>query len=74
AGLGLGARQVNESAYQDDVVNAQNTYGIRNNAYQQAVGNASNQYATRYRTYRDAVDDKFRLSQLGFNATTAGRY
>ncbi|MDQ3170238.1 MAG: hypothetical protein M3Q55_08890, partial [Acidobacteriota bacterium] len=41
AGLGLGARQVNESAYQDDVVNAQNTYGIRNNAYQQAVGNAS---------------------------------
>lgn len=38
AGLGFGARQLNESAYQDDVTNAFNQYGQRYRTWRDLVG------------------------------------
>ena len=71
--LKLGGRQVNESAYQDDVARGLSQYQVRDQAFRDDQNTGFNQYQTRYRTYRDAIGDRFRLAELGANTTMAGR-
>ncbi len=50
-----------------------NARSVNENTYQNDVGNSLNQYNTRYKAYQDFINNQFRLSDQGLNATLGGR-